>query len=194
MTWTDKDLQAPVTLCSRTTAVKSTPIKSLRFLVVYTPLTGTRFGIRGILNAVPPVLALKSHLSYPDAASEGWNRCRQILCQSAACAQWCNTHAQSRMLNWLYIWASFHHCKLWMNFWATHPKPIYSDLCTGYLDGIRCFALWGGLTVTEKICNILITGWLSHTLVQFTVSDRCAMLIICRFQTIMVPLSLSHTA
>ena len=19
---------------------------------------------------------------------------------------------------------------LWMNFWATHPKPIYSDLCT----------------------------------------------------------------
>ena len=19
---------------------------------------------------------------------------------------------------------------LWMNFWATHPKPVYSDLCT----------------------------------------------------------------
>ena len=25
-------------------------------------------------------------------------------------------------------------------FWASDQKPTYSDLCTGYLDGIRCFA------------------------------------------------------
>ena len=43
-----------LTLYSRSTAVKSTSIKSLRFLVVYNPLTGTRFGIRGIHSAVPP--------------------------------------------------------------------------------------------------------------------------------------------
>ena len=145
MTLTDKGLQAPVTLCSRTTAVKSTPIKSLRFLVVYNPLTGTRFGIRGILNAVPPVLALKSHLSYPDAASEGWNRCQQILCQSVACTQWCNTHVQSRMLNWLYIWASFHHCKLWMNF-GQRTRSRYILICspdTLMVSGVLlCGVVW----------------------------------------------------
>ena len=52
-----------LTLCGRSTAVKSTSIKSLRFLVVYNPLTGTRFGIRGIHSEVPPALALSSHRS-----------------------------------------------------------------------------------------------------------------------------------
>lgn len=38
----------------------------------------------------------------------------------------------------------------WMNFGASHQKPTYSDLCTGYLDGIRCFALWGRFDGYEK--------------------------------------------
>lgn len=38
----------------------------------------------------------------------------------------------------------------WMNFLASHQKPTYSDLCTGYLDGIRCFALWGWFDGYEK--------------------------------------------
>ena len=48
-------------------------------------------------------------------------------------------------------WRSWKRKRMpWMNSLALHRKPIYSDLYTGYLDGIRCFALWGGLTVTEK--------------------------------------------
>ena len=53
-----------LTLYSRSTAVKSASIKSLRFLVVYNPLTGTRFGIRGIHSEIPPAPTLCSHLSF----------------------------------------------------------------------------------------------------------------------------------
>ena len=52
-----------LTLCGRSTAVKSASIKSLRFLVVYNPLAGICFGIRGIHSAVPPALTLCLHLS-----------------------------------------------------------------------------------------------------------------------------------
>lgn len=27
-------------------------------------------------------------------------------------------------------------------FLGINQKPAYSDLCTGYSDGIRCFAFW----------------------------------------------------
>ena len=40
----------------------------------------------------------------------------------------------------------------WMNSSASHPKPIYSDLYTGYLDGIRCFALRGWFDGYDHLC------------------------------------------
>lgn len=52
---------------------------------------------------------------------------------------------------------------LWMNFWATHPKPIYSDLCTVVRTmrkskGRSCWSTLGlvrnyavGLTVAKPV-------------------------------------------